>query len=775
MNIAERLKLNIRGRMLLYILTSATLVYAVSISYLSIRSANQSIEYAKTIAISNSSDYARQIKGELDGIFQVTRSIASNGAAFYLSDWKTFMPIFLETQKNIIEQNKGFLSVATSWEKRFIDVNYKLDYGRFLNGYYRKDGVVTYFETNRNMDGDDKNSNYYKMKTTKKEMLVDPHYYSYSGKADENIMNANFSTPILYKNQYIGLAGIDVDLGHFQQICKNIQSFESSYAFILSNNGTWVSSPITEYLGKQITETDEEFATKHTLIEKIQEGKSFTLIDNDSLGQQIFYAFTPIISIGDPRPWTFAIAVPLDIVYAPARKFMRFAIFLGLLGFLVMAAIIYYISHSITRPIKQTTRLIQKLSLGNIEFERITDHERSDEIGEMERSIETLSNGLLEALRFAKEIGSGNLKATFTKLSEQDVLGQTLLDMRQSLQDTANELAKKQEDDRIQRWSTENNGKLMDIIRRSSESVKKMGYEVISFIIDQVGACQGAMYILRDNDASDIYYELVSAVAYDRKKLIHSKIRPEEGLVGRCAFEKLTIVLTDIPENYVTISSGLGDSNPNCIILIPLVANDQVLGVLELVSFNKFKPYEIAFLEKASETIASTINSIKITQRTAVLLRQSQEQAEVLSQQEEEMRQNIEEMHATQEEAQKRENDMRGLIDAINTVSMIALYDMDGSLIDINPKFCNMLGVSKEQLLGRKQGSFSTKKQAREMFDNLWMELRNGNSKQITQEIEINGKMMWITELYAPVLDTYGEPVKVYNIAIDITQSMKKR
>ncbi len=759
----------------MYILSSATLVYAVSMSYLSIRSANQSIEYAKTIAISNSSGYARQIKGELDGIFQVSRSIANIGATFYRTDWSTFMPIFLETQKNIIDQNKGFLSVATSWENRFVDKNYKLDYGRFLNGYYRKDGLVTYFETYRNMDGDDKNSNYYKMKTSKKEMLVDPHYYSYSGKADENIMNANFSTPIIYNSQYIGLAGIDVDLSYFQTICNNIQSFDDSYAFILSNNGTWVSSPITAYLGKKITETDETFSVRHSLIEKIQEGKQFTLVDTDSLGRQIFYAFTPIISIGDARPWSFAIAVPLDIVYAPARKFMRFAVFLGLIGFLVMAGIIFYLSFTITRPIKQTTRLIQKLALGNIDFERITDDERSDEIGEMERSLETLSRGLLDALNFAKEIGSGNLKADFSKLSEHDVLGQTLLDMRKSLQDAADELAKKQEDDRIQRWSTENNGKLMEIIRQSSESVKKMGYDVISFIIDQVGACQGAMYVLRDNDPADIYYELVSAVAYDRKKLIHSKIRPEEGLVGRCAFEKLTIVLTDIPDNYVTISSGLGDSNPTCIILLPLIANDQVLGVLELVSFNRFKPYEVAFLEKATETTASTINSIKITQRTAVLLKQSQEQAEILSQQEEEMRQNIEEMHATQEEAQKRENDMRSLIDAINTVSMIALYDMDGTLIDINPKFCNMLGVPKEQLLGRRQGSFATKKQDRAMFDNLWIELRNGNTKQITQEIEINDKMMWITELYAPVLDTYGEPVKVYNIAIDMTQSMKKR
>ena len=182
-----------------------------------------------------------------------------------------------------------------------------------------------------------------------------------------------------------------------------------------------------------------------------------------------------------------------------------------------------------------------------------------------------------------------------------------------------------------------------------------MGYEVVRFIINQIEACQGALYILNDNDSDDIYYELVSAVAYDRDRLIHAKIKPEEGLVGRCAFEKMTVLLTDVPDNYINISSGLGDASPNCIALFPLINDNIALGVLELISFNKLKPHEITFIEKSSEGIASFINSLKISRRTDTLLSQLQEQTEMLTQQEEEMRQNIEEMRATQEESQKRE------------------------------------------------------------------------------------------------------------------------
>ncbi|HPW66259.1 MAG TPA: GAF domain-containing protein [Salinivirgaceae bacterium] len=769
--IAERLKLSIKGKLLLYILSSATIVYVASFGYLSIHSINSSAESAKQLALSNSADYAKQIKGELDGIFAITRTLANVGATFHQLEWEKFSPIFLETQKNIIENNKGFLSTATSWELRFIDATYKHDYGRYLSGYFRKNGTVTYFDAYRNMEGDDINSSYYQLKTTKKEWLSNPEYYSYSGKSGDNVLNTNFSTPVVYNNEFVGVVGVDVDLGYFQDICDNLSSFEHGYAFILSNDGSWVAAPNESYYGKKITETNKMFAAEHKIVDKIKSGTPFTVVAKDTLDNERFYAFSPIVSIGDDRPWAFCVAVPMDVVLAPAKSMMKFSILIGVIGFILMTIIIYLISFSISRPIKQTTQLIKKLALGQIEFKKDLDTKRRDEIGDMERSIETLSNGLLNALNFAKEIGSGNLNAQYDKLSEHDTLGQALLEMRESLQKADEELARKQEEEKIQIWSTENHARLIEIIRDTSRSIKNMGYEVVRFIINQIGACQGALYMLNDNDSNDIYYELISAVAYGRDKLLHAKIKPEEGLVGRCAFEKMTVILTDIPDNYINISSGLGDSNPNCIALFPLINDDVVLGVLEVISFNKLKPHEITFIEKSSEGIASTINSIKISHRTDTLLHQLQEQTEMLTQQEEEMRQNIEEMRATQEESKKREDSTRKLIDAINTVSMVALYDMDGTLIDINQKFCDMLGVPRENLLGKKQGSFATKKQTSKLFDSLWLDLRNGKTRQIIQEIEINGRTMWITELYTPVLNSYGEPDKVYNISIDITKS----
>ena len=90
------------------------------------------------------------------------------------------------------------------------------------------------------MEGDDVKSSYYQLKTTKKDWLSNPEYYSYSGKEEDNVLNTNFSTPIVYNSEFVGVTGVDVDLGYFQDICDNLSSFEQGYAFILSNDGSWL-------------------------------------------------------------------------------------------------------------------------------------------------------------------------------------------------------------------------------------------------------------------------------------------------------------------------------------------------------------------------------------------------------------------------------------------------------------------------------------------------------------------------------------------------------
>jgi GAF domain-containing protein len=145
--------------------------------------------------------------------------------------------------------------------------------------------------------------------------------------------------------------------------------------------------------------------------------------------------------------------------------------------------------------------------------------------------------------------------------------------------------------------------------------------------------------------------------AFDTKKFEKQKVRLGEGILGQTFLEKETTILNEIPEEYIRITSGLGGANPKALVMVPLKVDKEVYGIVELASFRNYQQYEIEFVERLAETIASTLASVKAAQKNRTLIEQFQQQTEIMRAQEEEMRQNMEELQATQEEMARKERD----------------------------------------------------------------------------------------------------------------------
>ncbi len=141
----------------------------------------------------------------------------------------------------------------------------------------------------------------------------------------------------------------------------------------------------------------------------------------------------------------------------------------------------------------------------------------------------------------------------------------------------------------------------------------------------------------------------------------------EKDCLDRRGSRRKTIFLTEIPGNYITITSGLGKAVPTSIVIVPLKHNDNIMGVIELASFNTFQSYEIAFIEKIAEIIAGALSSLKTSEMTRTLLDESDKNAEILKAQEEEMKQNMEEMQATHEEMVRKEKEYIDIIEALKS------------------------------------------------------------------------------------------------------------
>jgi len=229
--------------------------------------------------------------------------------------------------------------------------------------------------------------------------------------------------------------------------------------------------------------------------------------------------------------------------------------------------------------------------------------------------------------------------------------------------------------------------------------------------------------------------------------------------------EKQTIVLHQIPKDYIHISSGFGKTVPKILILTPLKIDNIILGVIELTSMNDVSEYEIEFIEKIAENFASTIAAVQNAENTKKLFEQSKRQAEELVAQEEEMHQNFEEMQATQDEFAKREAELRAIITGLKKSFLVSEFDMDGNFLDINDLFLNMLSKTKKEVIGTNLLQVSKN----EVYNELWKTLKKG---QVCRNVgHLSNKNKWFFENYIPIFDNVGHPFRVINVAVDISET----
>ena len=373
--------------------------------------------------------------------------------------------------------------------------------------------------------------------------------------------------------------------------------------------------------------------------------------------------------------------------------------------------------------------------------------------------------------RFVHKLREGDIDAEYVP-EETDVLGKAIVNLRNTLKESKEEEALRRKEDEQRSWSAEGLAKFGEILRSEKDSIEDLSYAIISNLVKYIDANQGGFYLLDDNDLGDKFFSLTACYAYERRKYADRRIDWGEGLVGACALEKQTTVLSKVPDSYLKITSGLGIANPKNILLVPLKVNEEVHGVIELASFHKFESYKVEFVEKVAESIASTISSVKINIRTAKLLRESQEQAEILQAQEEQMRQNMEELQATQEEATRQSEKFISFNNSVNHTLIRAEYDVNGILLYANTKFLNKLEYTSNSEVEGKHISMFVNKKDREWFEEIWDTLAKGGNhfegdmKHVTR----NGKDLWTIATYTCVRNAQGEVEKVLFLAIDTTE-----
>jgi len=429
------------------------------------------------------------------------------------------------------------------------------------------------------------------------------------------------------------------------------------------------------------------------------------------------------------------------------------------------------LARSIQIPLNQVSQFIHHLVTGS--FPDPIQLNGNDEISEMARLLNKFTDNLKEKTMFASEIGK-ETEPSLSLLSKEDELGNALIQMGNHINVARIEDKKHKQESDKRRWINEGLAKFEEILRIYSSQLDVLADNLIQNLVKYLNATLGGLF-LTDTENPDILV-LAAAFAFDRKKYIKQSFNLGEGLVGTCAIEKQRIFLTDIPDEYISITSGLGDTKPKSLILIPLKFEDDILGVLEIASIQIFQDHEIEFVEKIGESIASAVSAVRMNMRTNQLLKQSQEQAREMAEQEEKMRQHVEELQATQEESARRESEISGILNAIHNSSLVAEYNMEEELTEINDKFLILLETHSEHIIGKKYHEIMGVNRHTDDYRKFWQQLREGKTISNVEKMKlVTGNEIWLRQTYTPILDKDGVPFKVLNIATDITETIKQQ
>lgn len=305
---------------------------------------------------------------------------------------------------------------------------------------------------------------------------------------------------------------------------------------------------------------------------------------------------------------------------------------------------------------------------------------------------------------FAKSIGEGDFdKSDFGDLNKNDLLTQSLIRMR-------NNLIKNRELENTNIWINEGKEHISTELRNHND-LADLSYNVIKKLLDYCNITQGRFYIYNSESKE---YILTAAYAYNRKKYINQSFKIGEGLIGQAAYERLSIYRTEIPAEYVSITSGIiTDKKPGSIFIMPLISELKVQGIIEIADIHDFMPQKvISLMEDLGPIIAQVLFSLQVNLNTEKLLHEAQVLAEELKENEEELQQNAEEMRMTHEELEKSNNELERQIQEVessktrlhslleNASEIITIFDAKGNIKYESPSAEKILGFNPEQVIG---------------------------------------------------------------------------
>ncbi|MGH2919180.1 MAG: response regulator, partial [Solirubrobacteraceae bacterium] len=284
---------------------------------------------------------------------------------------------------------------------------------------------------------------------------------------------------------------------------------------------------------------------------------------------------------------------------------------------------------------------------------------------DLTENVNQLAGNLTTQVRAIAEVSTAVTQGDLTRQIAVEAQGEVA-----ELSDTINQmianLRETTQKNAEQDWLNTNLARISGLMQgqRDLATVSRL---IMSEISPLVTAQHGAFFLAESDNGSEPELRLIASYGYKKRKTVSNRFKIGEALVGQAALEGKSILIQNAPEDYVKVTSGLGEAKPVNIVVMPILFEEQVLAVVELASLREFSEVNQAFLEQLAETLGVVLNAIIANRRTEELLEQSQSLAEELQSQSEELQSQQEELKRSNAELEQQTSSLRASEELLQT------------------------------------------------------------------------------------------------------------
>jgi methyl-accepting chemotaxis protein len=436
-------KWSIRNKLLLYILGSTTLLYAI-VFFVGGNYSQKVVKETNLNILEKEAEIAGlEIKSILSTHLGVARGLAQSFMAYKNIPADERMDIYNDMIKKVTEENPDYIGVWHCWEYSFIDPEWGDKPGRHSVSFYRENGEIKKDVEDRDIGGVVTRTGYHKIKDSKQEAMMEPYWCVYDNTKEfdntndsDKVLETTLAVPIMDNGQFAGLVGIDVSLATFPKYMATIKPFEKSEAFLISEQGMIAGHQDTKLLGKYFTEEFSEMEKKFDILNKLHDRKQF-LIKTPYKGEETLFYFTPVFIGKAASPWYVVITAPEKVLQKQANNIIKIALALGILGILFIGIILWFIIDKMTKPIKQATVVTQSIEKGELNKNLTIKTKGNDELKEMQNALANMMSKLTDVINNIRKNSHDIESSSFDLEKEAETLSESTSEMASSTEEVS--------------------------------------------------------------------------------------------------------------------------------------------------------------------------------------------------------------------------------------------------------------------------------------------------------------------------------------------------